>query len=292
MDSASRSAADRPLRSASETVGPHLLGRIYTPDLRDWSLARLMEIAEPPESLLDRTVSQVLADTSYFSDWQSYLVMWRWLKAHQSAADPDQPDQPAQPDQPDQPDQPATDSTPGWTLDTQLDQGQTNHCVGFGWSGWVDSLPVVGHYQNADGHALYYECKVIDGAPHAENGSNVRSGALALRNRGRLAAFAFAKTTSEIDSWINTKGPVVVGTTWTEDMFNPDADGFVKPTGGSAGGHCYVMLERRDDEDAYVFQNSWGKGWGQDGRFKIKTADFDSLLQDQGEACCSAELSH
>jgi hypothetical protein len=39
-----------------------------------------------------------------------------------------------------------------------------------------------------------------------------------------------------------------------------------------------------------VFQNSWGSGWGQNGRFKIKRADFDSLLQDSGEACCAAEL--
>lgn len=274
MDSAPRSASDRPLRSASETVGPHLLGRLYTPDSRDWSLAKLMEIAEPPDSILDKTISQVLTDTTYFSDWKSYLIFWRWLKKQR---------------QPDQPDSPA-DLTPGWALNVALDQGQTNHCVGFGWSGWVDALPVEGHYQNADGHALYYECKVIDGAPHAENGSNVRSGALALRNRGRLAAFAFAQNTAEIDPWINANGPVVVGTTWTNDMFNPDADGFVKPTGGRAGGHCYLMLERLDDQDAYVFQNSWGAAWGLNGRFKIKRGDFDSLLQDQGEACCAAEL--
>jgi hypothetical protein len=273
MDGTPQSASDRPLRSASETVGRHLLGRIYTEDSRDWSVARLMEIAEPPDSILDQTINQVLTDTSYFSDWRSYLIFWHWLRKHQQPVAP-----------------PAGDTTPGWALNVALDQGQTNHCVGFGWSGWVDALPVEGHYQNADGHALYYECKVIDGAPHAENGSNVRSGALALRNRGRLAAFAFAQSTAEIDPWINTNGPVVVGTTWTNDMFNPDADGFVKPTGGTAGGHCYVMLDRLDDQDAYVFQNSWGTSWGLNGRFKIKRADFDSLLQDQGEACCAAEL--
>jgi hypothetical protein len=113
-----------------------------------------------------------------------------------------------------------------------------------------------------------------------------------MRTRGRLAAFAFARTTAEIDDWINTQGPIVVGTTWTNDMFAPDADGYVKPTGGFAGGHCYLMLDRIDAEDAYLFQNSWGGGWGLDGRFKIKRSDFDGLLQDQGEACCAAELPH
>jgi Papain family cysteine protease len=267
-----REAVDRPLRSASETVGPHLLGRIYLPDPRDWSVARLMEVAEPTDAILTKTIDEVMKETTYFTSWQSYLVLWRWLKLQQH-----------------KPPGPSS-SAPEWPLDLQLDQGQTGHCVGFGWSGWVDALPVEGHYQNADAHALYYECKVIDGAPHAENGSSVRSGALALRTRGRLAAFAFATTTAEIDQWIDHSGPVVVGTTWTNDMFNPDADGFVKPTGAAAGGHCYVMLDRLDADDAYLFQNSWGASWGLNGRFKIRRADFDSLLQDQGEACCAAEL--
>ena len=74
------SASDRPLRSASETVGPHLLGRLFRPDPRDWSIAQLLEIAEPPDSILQKTVEQVLAETTYFSDWRSYLVFWRWLK--------------------------------------------------------------------------------------------------------------------------------------------------------------------------------------------------------------------
>jgi hypothetical protein len=274
MESSRRLAVDPPPRSASQTLGPHLLGRIYVPDPRDWSLMRLTEIAEPPPSLLEKTVQQVLDETTYFSDWRSYLVLWRWLK--QQKHKPPKP----------------TDDAPGWELKIQLDQGQTGHCVGFGWAGWVDAMPVEGAYQNADGHALYYECKVIDGEPQAENGSTVRSGALALRTRGRLAAFAFAKTTAEIDTWIDTNGPIVVGTTWTNDMFNPDANGFVKPSGAVAGGHCYLMLDRIDAEDAYVFQNSWGAGWGQNGRFKIKRSDFDSLLQDSGEACCAAELPH
>lgn len=49
MENHRQLAVDPPPRSASQTTGPHLLGRIYKPDPRDWSLARLMEIAEPPE---------------------------------------------------------------------------------------------------------------------------------------------------------------------------------------------------------------------------------------------------
>jgi hypothetical protein len=268
-------AMDPPPRSAALTLGRHLLGRIYRPDPRDWTLARLMELAEPDPGTLDMTVEQVLDETPYFTTWPNYLVFWRWLKKQKKV-------KPA----------PSGDTTPGWELRIQLDQGQTGHCVGFGWAGWVDAMPVEGNYQNADGHAIYYECKVIDGEPLAENGSYVRSGALALRARGRLAAFAFAQNTNEIDDWINNNGPIVVGTAWTDDMFNPDSKGLVKPTGNVAGGHCYLMLEKVDADDTYVFQNSWGSSWGQNGRFRMKRSDFGSLLADWGEACFAAELPH
>lgn len=278
MASERRLAIDPPARSASSELGSHLLGRVYTPDERDWSLSRLVELTDPPDSILEQTVQQVLDGTEYFTDWRAYLVFWRWLKRRREPGPQPEPG-------------PTGDTAPAWELDIQLDQGQTPHCVGFGWAGWGDAAPVMDAYQNADANAIYYECKVIDGQPRKENGSSVRSGALAMRNRGRLAAFAFAKSTDEIDDWINKQGPVVVGTTWTNDMFNPDADGFVKPTGSTAGGHCYLMLDRLDQEDAYLFQNSWGSSWGLNGRFKIKVSDFASLLSDQGEACCSAELS-
>lgn len=264
-----RMAADPPQRSASSSPGAHLLGRIYTPDARDWSMGKLRELAEPSDAILTQTVQQVIDSKTYFSDWRSYLVFWHWLNKKKK---------------------PVKKDPGGWALNVQLDQGQTNHCVGFGWAGWGDAAPVVDAFQNADANAIYYECKVIDGQPHGENGSSVRSGALAMRARGRLAAFAFATTTAEIDDWIDNHGPVVMGTNWTNDMFNPDANGFIKPTGGVAGGHCYLMLDRLPAEDGYLFQNSWGSNWGLNGRFKIKTADLASLLAAQGEACCTAEL--
>ncbi|HEX9236705.1 MAG TPA: hypothetical protein VF972_10555 [Actinomycetota bacterium] len=267
-----RLAMDAPERSAVVQLGPHLLGRVYKADARDWSLQKLMEIAEPPESIIQQTVEQVMKTTPYFTEWRSYLVFWHWLKRHQ------------------QPVKPASDTTPAWELDIQLDQGQTGHCVGFGWAGWGDASPVQDTYENADANAIYYECKVIDGEPHQENGSTVRSGALAMRNRGRLAAFAMTTSITDINDWIDRQGTVVLGTNWTNDMFNPDANGFVAPTGAVAGGHCYLMIDRLDDDDAYLFQNSWGSAWGLDGRFKIRRTDVETLLSNQGEACCAAEI--
>ena len=147
-------AMDPPPRSAALTLGRHLLGRIYKPDPRDWKLSRLMELAEPGDGTLDMTVQQVLDQTPYFTTWPNYLVFWRWVKQQKKGPKP----------------APTGDTTPGWDLKIQLDQGQTGHCVGFGWAGWVNATPVEGNFQNADGHAIYYECKVIDGEPLAESG--------------------------------------------------------------------------------------------------------------------------
>lgn len=53
-------AIDPPLLSAGDQPGPHLLGRVFRPDPRDWSLGQLMEIAEPEDSILQQTIEQVI----------------------------------------------------------------------------------------------------------------------------------------------------------------------------------------------------------------------------------------
>ena len=88
MENGRQLATDPPPRSAAETVGPHLLGRLYEPDRRDWSLPRLLDIAEPPESILRQTLEQVIQETTYLTDWRSYLILSRWLKKQNKPPEP------------------------------------------------------------------------------------------------------------------------------------------------------------------------------------------------------------
>lgn len=180
-----------------------------------------------------------------------------------------------------------------WNIVPRLNQGDTPHCVGFGWADWGNSDPVNDSFTNDDGNAIYYECKVIDGEPNAEDGSDVRSGAKAMLNRKRLSAYAFAKSLDVAEQWVLTKGPIVIGSDWTEDMFTPDKDGYIKPTGDVAGGHCYLWSGVLENGD-YEFTNSWGNGtdWpgSLNGQFKMTKADFASLYSSNGEACASVEL--
>jgi hypothetical protein len=177
-----------------------------------------------------------------------------------------------------------------WADKRQLDQGDTGHCVGFGWTQWGNTAPVEDAFDNAYAHSLYYSIKVIEGEPNQEDGAYVRDGATAMRNRGKLGAYAFAHSVSEITAYVRAHGPVVVGTDWYNDMFDPDVQGYVKQGGGIAGGHCYTIRGHLPAESAYLCQNSWGDSWGLGGSFKIKVSDFASLLAADGEAVAGLEL--
>lgn len=259
--------------SAVFNLGAHLLGRKYVPDDRDYELEDFLAV-DPLQTALDAMIKNN-AGSSYVRAWAK-LATARILGTT-PAPTPTPP-------------KPSGDVV--WAdADTVLDQGQTPHCVGFGWAGWGDTDPVNDKFTNADGDKLYYECKIIDGEPNAEDGSDVRSGAKAMQARKRLSAYAFTTSIETVKTFVNTKGPVVFGTNWTEDMFNPDANGVVKPTGAIAGGHCYICVGDQASTSELIFQNSWGKSWGATGRFYMAYSDAQSLLSQQGEACAAVELA-
>ena len=121
-----------------------------------------------------------------------------------------------------------------------------------------------------------------------QEGATVRSGAKVMQAKGRIKAYAFASTTDEMIEWLRTKGPITVGTNWTDSMFNPDSQGRVVPSGEAVGGHCYLCVGVNGNE--LVFRNSWGADWGRGGNFRMFIEDFSRLLDDGGEAITAVEL--
>lgn len=174
-----------------------------------------------------------------------------------------------------------------WGRGPVLDQGSSGHCVGFGFADWGNTLPVDDNYQDADGDAIYYECKVIDREPQQEDGTYVRTGAKAMKKRGRLSAYAFGSL-SDAKTFLLNHGPVVFGIDWYDGMFTPDAQGVVRPTGNVAGGHG-ITAYGADATYCYL-QNSWGTSWGRDGNCKITWADLAICMANGGEACAAVEL--
>lgn len=257
--------------------GSHLLGRRPSPlDERDYKMRTVLDRDElgKPTTDLDHALKAVVASH------MTPRVVKRWATMVTAQLD----GAPAPTPAPD----PAPAGENPWRDADQLDQGNTGHCVGFGWAQYGNTDPINDNFTDDDGHKIYYECKVIDGEPNAEDGSDVRSGAQAMVNRGRIATYVFAENMNDIKDWVDTRGPIVVGTDWMNDMFNPDAQGFVQPTGDVAGGHCYLLVGYGDG--VLTFQNSWGTSFGLNGYFKMKEADFATLMANRGEACAAQEL--
>ena len=174
-------------------------------------------------------------------------------------------------------------------LSSPLDQELTNHCVGFSGANWGINLPIQDDYDNQTGHDFYYECKVIDGEPENEDGSYVRSIAQVLRQNSRIEAYAFANSMESIKWWLLNRGPLTVGTVWTDDMFIVKPDGTLDISGNVSGGHAYVLNGYRKD-DYIRIQNSWGSGWGDNGQAWISSVNFEQIFRYGGEAMTAVEL--
>jgi hypothetical protein len=177
-----------------------------------------------------------------------------------------------------------------WTPGRVLDQGNTPHCVGYGWRQFLQTSPirtVIG----PSGDDIYYAAKVIDHEPHRENGSSVHSGAEAVgKTFGRLVPNSthWAQTLEDVHDFLLTTGPVVFGTNWYTSMFTPK-NGWLSISGQIEGGHCYLCLGMNRLTKRYKFINSWGDGWSHHGIFWMHEEDVGRLLAERGEAASAIE---
>jgi hypothetical protein len=124
----------------------------------------------------------------------------------------------------------------------------------------------------------------ISGAyPPDDTGSSGLGAAKALKKLGLATGYTHAFSIAALASALQS-GPVMVGTIWTESMFEVDPDGFVIVDRKSqvAGGHEYVISAYNADQLAFRLDNSWGE-WGLRGSAWITQANLAWLLAQQGD---------
>lgn len=279
-----------------ESIGPHLLGRNAHPgDECDYSLEEVIEAgtANPVDLALSAVLKSKAAPAvkAYLKLVNAQLDKLTPTPTPPAPPAPPAPTPPAPtPPAPPAPPAPGPSGAVAWTKDSDvtLDQGDTGHCCGFGSAQFRNTNPVNDDVDNTEGHATYYRLKVIDEEPNAEDGSTVHSVAKDLVNEGRVKTYAWATTVAAMKTWVLNSGPLVVGFDWYNDMFNPDTNGLVTPTGGIAGGHCFTVVGYDPATDLFKFLNSWSDAWGIGGYFFMTSTDVAFLLGSDGAECMAA----
>jgi hypothetical protein len=140
--------------------------------------------------------------------------------------------------------------------------------------------------------ALYGRATALDPFPGTyppdDTGSSGLAACEAMIEAGLISryewAFGFDHGLDSIE-----RGPFMQGTWWTADMFHPDADGRVHPSGSDAGGHEYewvgieIRSKREPSKNRAWYMNSWGGSWGKAGYFYMTFADAAALLARSGD---------
>lgn len=175
-----------------------------------------------------------------------------------------------------------------WNVPVKLDQGREGACVGFGWAAELAAKPVpVPNITNQVALNIYHRAQQLDQWDgEAYEGSSVIAGAKTVTEMGYLKEYRWAlgpgaeAAENDLALAVGYKGPAVMGTYWYNDMFTPDKDGYLRPTGGIAGGHCY-LVHGYNLKMGYKVWNSWGTGF----YGYITPTDMITLLANEGEAC-------
>lgn len=167
-------------------------------------------------------------------------------------------------------------------------------CVAYSWLHWLEDGPIgqKGRAPVMQPAKLYQAAQEVDEWPGNDyDGTTVRAGAKVLQAKGFIASYLWAATIQDIVDALLYVGPIVIGSNWTEGMMSPDRTHRIAPTGEILGGHAYVLNGVNAQSGKVRLKNSWGRGWGDNGRAWLSIDDVAFLLAAEGEACLATEVA-
>jgi hypothetical protein len=138
---------------------------------------------------------------------------------------------------------------------------------------------------------VYWEAQRTDpweggsypGANPFYEGTSVLAGVKVLQKAGAFQEYRWAFSMNDIIMGVGYNGPAVIGVNWYEGMFNPDKNGFIRPTGFLGGGHAVMLKGVNVRKRIFTIRNSWGRSWGKNGDCYITFDDLNTLMNQRGE---------
>jgi hypothetical protein len=197
----------------------------------------------------------------------------------------------------------------------RLDQANIGRCTGCAGLAAIYSHPFVdlapargwSYVANLDGAtSLYSDATAIDPFagtyPPEDTGSDGLSIAKVLKREGVISGYLWAFTIEEALAQLS-ETPLITGLPWYKSMFETSDDGHaghvrIDFRSGLAGGHEIAVDElitpqgltldtsdiRARLGDIWVGgPNSWGRSWGDDGRWYMRASEWAALLSRRGD---------
>lgn len=195
-----------------------------------------------------------------------------------------------------------------WSCGIYLDQDQTTACTGNSRAYDLAGTPRPAKQPNgklideAFAQEIYTLAKKLDEFTGEDyEGSSVLGALKAAKKLGYVGEYRWAFNIDDMCRGLSTLGPVVVGTTWYNSMFEPRPNGLIdiSPDSGEAGGHAYYFRaiyvsesyksfllghgENRNGVPLLCLRNSWGRSWGRHGEAYMWPDDYERYLMKDGE---------
>lgn len=171
-----------------------------------------------------------------------------------------------------------------------FDQGNLGSCTGNACAGALNTKPLhaIGGptLTEIEAVALYELATQLDGFPGAyppeDTGSSGLAVAKAAVQKGLITSYRHAFGINDALQVLQA-GPVITGINWYEGFDQPDPSGLVTISGQVRGGHEIEVLGYDALSKEIILENSWGLGWGVNGRFRMSVDTWARLLGEGGD---------
>lgn len=172
------------------------------------------------------------------------------------------------------------------------DQGQTSECTCYSGKGLLNTAPLRASIPAEDRLRLdttkvYNLAQRIDIWPGEDyDGTSVLAATKALKQFGLINGYRWCFGLDDVLRTVSWYGPVQIGVSWYNSMFQTNAAGFINvdESSGLVGGHAVQIIGINVEKKYVIIVNSWGTGWGVNGRCYMTWDDLGKLLPDWGEA--------